>query len=92
MVLYQRSVSNDSRRSEPLFIASISRTSNKPQGEVYAIRATHTVVVFRQVLDEYFELYALDSSYCDRLRFGGLQVWMLLKPADHILGGLKRLV
>src|ERR671917_1162089 len=34
------------------------------------------------------ELHTLDSSYGGRLRFLGVEVWMVLEPADHILGGL----
>src|SRR5215203_2347031 len=39
--------------------------------DVQAVRPTITVVVLGQVIDEHFELLAFDSSYRDRLWFGG---------------------
>src|SRR5918997_2116394 len=40
-------------------------------GDVHAVLTAHAVVIFWQVLDNHVELCALDSSYRDRLRFGG---------------------
>src|SRR5215203_316875 len=37
------------------------------------------------------ELQALDSSYGGGLRFLGVEVGMMLEPADHILGSLYHL-
>src|SRR5829696_3941304 len=56
--------------------------------DVQAVRATITVGVLGQVIDEHFELLALDSSYRGRLRFGGLQVGVALQPPDQVFGGL----
>src|SRR5215204_7125191 len=39
--------------------------------DVQAVRATITVGVLGHVIDEHFELLALDSPYRDRLWFGG---------------------
>src|SRR5215213_7990655 len=41
--------------------------------DVQAVRATITVGVLGQMIDEHFELLALDSSYRVRLRFGGFR-------------------
>src|SRR5215210_9462881 len=50
--------------------------------------STITVGVLGQVIDEHFELLALESSYGDRLWFGGFQVGVALQPPDQVLGGI----
>ena len=40
------------------------------------------------MIDEHFELLALDSSYRDRLWFGGFQVGVVLQPPDQVFGSL----
>src|SRR5215213_11046307 len=56
--------------------------------DVQAVRTTITVVVLGQVIDEHLELLALESSYGDRLWFGGFKVRVMLQPPDEVFGSL----
>src|SRR5215208_4749219 len=57
--------------------------------DVQAARGLTTIPgVLGQVIDEHFELLALESSYGYRLWFGGFQIGVVLQPPDQVLGSL----
>src|SRR5918992_3830773 len=54
--------------------------------ELHAVKAACPGVVLWQIPYDHVDLLAFDSSYRDRLGFIGLQVGVLLEPADQVLG------
>src|SRR5215216_1497471 len=76
-------LSSSSRRSPSSVPSSRART--------LASSNLYPIVALRKVPNDHVKLLALYSSYSDRLGCGGLQVRMVLEPANHVLGCLHHL-